>query len=392
MEQIRLQPEVAEIEKEIIAWRRYFHQNPEVSMKEYNTSATIKKLLDKWGVSYVNVGETGILATLNGTKGEGKTILLRADMDALPLIDETQTCYTSQKEGINHACGHDGHTAALLGATKILKDKEFKGKIKIIFQPAEEIGRGAKLFLKAGHLEDVNRVFGIHLHSPTEVGKVIATIGARGASCDIFEIRVKGESAHVSKPHQGKDALLATAHIAVALQSIVSRRINPLQPAVVGLGTMQAGTEYNIVAKEGVLKGTVRAFDKEVRKQILKEIEEIAKCTAKIYQTEAEFSNFAASVALVNDEAPTLLAQKVLKDIVGEENILKQEVGSLGGEDFADLMEVVTGTFLHVGSRNPENPETWYPHHHVKFDIDERCLAIATQTHISYALAYLNEE
>lgn len=391
LESVHLDDDVKELSEQIIAWRRHFHTHPEPSLKEYKTSAFIKNLLKEWNVPFVEVEETGILAELKGTQGEGKTIFLRADMDALEMPDRTGASYCSQEEGLNHSCGHDGHTAALLGAVKILKDREFKGTVKFVFQAAEEIGRGAKQFINGGYLEGGDLIFGIHLHSPSEVGKVLAVEGPRSASCDIFDIEVFGESSHCAKPHQGKDALLASAHIAVSLQSIVSRRINPLDPILIAIGELHAGTKYNILAGKGILKGTLRCFDSKTREFALQEIEYVAQETAKIYGATAVFHNFAASPALVNDKAGMDLARKVLAPIIGTENIVNQAVSSLGGEDFADYLEYLPGAFLHVGTKNPTDERTWYPHHHEKFDIDERALPIATQVHVSYALGFLQE-
>lgn len=392
IKEVRLSKEVEEISQQIIEWRRHFHKNPEPSLKEFKTSAKVKALLEEWGVPYQGVGQTGVLATIKGGLGEGSTILLRADMDALELDDKTQCSYTSQNEGVNHACGHDGHTASLLGAVKVLKDKEFKGTIKFAFQAAEEVGLGAKEFIDGGHLQGVDLTFGIHLHSPMEVGKVIAAVGPRSASCDIFEIEVSGESAHCSKPHEGRDALMAGSHIAVSLQSIVSRRIDPLHPVVIAIGEMHAGTKYNIVAGKALLKGTLRAFEPKTRELALEQIEQVAQDTAKIYGTTAEFRNFATSPSLINKEKEVELAKKVLMNIVGEDNIVEHMPASLGGEDFADFLEYVPGLFLHVGTRNLEDEGTWYPHHHERFDIDERALPIATQIHVDTALAFLAQE
>lgn len=392
IKEVRLSKEVEEISQQIIEWRRHFHRNPEPSLKEFKTSAKVKALLEEWGVPYQGVGQTGVLATIKGGLGEGSAILLRADMDALELDDKTQCSYTSQNEGVNHACGHDGHTASLLGAVKVLKDKEFKGTIKFAFQAAEEVGLGAKEFIDGGHLQGVDLAFGIHLHSPMEVGKVIAAVGPRSASCDIFEIEVSGESAHCSKPHEGRDALMAGSHIAVSLQSIVSRRIDPLHPVVIAIGEMHAGTKYNIVAGKALLKGTLRAFEPKTRELALEQIEQVAQDTAKIYGTTAEFRNFAASPSLINKEKEVELAKKVLMNIVGEDNIVEHMPASLGGEDFADFLEYVPGLFLHVGTRNLEDEGTWYPHHHERFDIDERALPIATQIHVDTALAFLAQE
>lgn len=378
----------------VIALRRYFHQHPEPSLKEYETIKRIKEELSKLDIPYVSVGETGALGTITGGKGPGKTIVLRADIDALELEDAKEKPYRSLKPGLHHACGHDAHTSALLGAAKILKNHadEFSGTIKLAFQQAEEIGAGARQFVQGGFLDDADQVFGIHVSSGTPIGKVEITSGPSNASCDIFKIKVHGESSHVGKPHLGKDALLAAAAITVELQSIVARELNPLEPAVVAVGVLNSGTRYNIVANEASLEGTVRTFGHETRKFVLEAVERIARDVAKAHRTTIEFENYDAAAPLINDSIAAKRAERVAAGIVGAENIITDAPKSMGADDFADFLAVTQGVYAFVGTRNPDDSDTWYGHHHENFDIDERGLAIATELHVNYAFDFLNEK
>ncbi|WP_086349170.1 amidohydrolase [Candidatus Enterococcus clewellii] len=379
--------------EEVIALRRHFHQYPEASLKEYETIKKIKEELTKLAIPYVAVGETGVLGTIEGNK-PGKTILLRADIDALELEDRTGKEYQSKNPGLNHACGHDGHAAALLGAAKILKSRQadFSGKILLAFQPAEEIGAGACQFVDGGFVENVDRVFGIHLDSSVEVGKLVATPGPTNASCDIFKIEVEGFSSHVAQPDVGRDAALAAASIVVELQKIVAREVSPLDTVVVGIGVIKAGTRYNIVASHAEIEGTVRTFSHETRAFVLKRVEEIANQIAEAHRTKiSNFSVYDAAGPLINEEESTELAQLVAADIVGAENVIKAHPKSLGADDFADFLSKAPGVYGRVGTRNLKNEDTQFGHHHEQFDIDEDGLAYATEYHVQYALRYLSE-
>lgn len=391
--QVTLQEEIKQNAEEVIALRRYFHQYPEASLKEFETIKKIKKELTKLNIPFENVGETGVLATIEGKKGDGKTILLRADIDALELEDATGKPYQSKNEGLNHACGHDGHAAALLGAAKVLKnhERDFYGQIKLAFQPAEEIGAGACQFVAGGFVDTVDRVFGIHLDSNVPVGKLVATKGATNASCDIFKIEVEGLSSHVAQPNVGRDTVLAAASIVVELQKIAAREVSPLDPVVVGVGVLDAGTRYNIVANHAKIEGTVRAFSHETRAFVLQRVEEIANQIAKAHRTTIRsFKIHDAAGPLINEEKSTELAQKIAAEIVGVENVITDYTKSLGADDFADFLLKAPGVYGRVGTCNLSNPDTHYGHHHEKFDIDEAVLALATEFHVQYALDYLN--
>lgn len=385
-----IQAEVTKIEPEIIKWRRYLHQHPEASLKEYETKKWIQGKLKEFDVEFINVGETGTLATIEGSQ-PGKTILLRADIDALELPDVTGKEYSSKNPGLNHACGHDGHTASLLGVTKILKKHqgELSGTILLAFQQAEEIGAGARQFVEAGLVENVDQVFGIHLSSALPVGKLVTTPGANNASCDIFNIKVHGLSSHAARPDEGRDALLAAASIVVELQKIVAREVNPLESAVVAVGVLDAGTRYNIVANQASIEGTVRTFSHETRAQVLTAVERIAKSVAEAHRTTIEFEVYDAAAPLINDHEATAFATEIAASLVGHENVITDSPKSLGADDFADFLAVAQGLYAFVGSHDPNNPETQYGHHHEKFDIDESSLAIASAFHLKYALSYL---
>lgn len=385
-----IQGELTELEPQIIHWRRHLHQYPEASLKEFETQKWIQAKLKEFDIDYVSVGETGTLGTIKGS-GEGKTILLRADIDALELPDATGKEYASKHSGLNHACGHDGHTAALLGVAKLLKQHqaEFTGTILLAFQQAEEIGAGARQFVEGGFVEGVDQVFGIHLDSSVPVGQLVATPGATNASCDIFKIVVHGESGHAARPDLGRDALLSAASIIVELQKIVAREVSPLESAVVAVGVLDAGTRYNIIANEAKIEGTVRTFSHETRSFVIEAVERIARSVAAAHRTTIDFEVYDAAAPLINDPQATALAAKVAVALVGEENVITDNPQSLGADDFADFLAVAQGVYGRVGARNPENPETHFAHHHENFDIDEGALLLASQYHLRYALSYL---
>lgn len=388
---ISIKEEVAAGAEEVIALRRHFHQHPEPSLKEYETIKRIKEELDKLGIPYESVGETGAIGTIEGKKGPGKTILLRADIDALELEDAKEKPYKSKFDGLHHACGHDGHASALLGAAKILKahEEDFSGTIKLAFQQAEEIGAGARQFVQGGFVKDVDQVFGLHLDSSVPVGQIVSVSGATNASCDIFKINVHGKSAHAARPDQGVDALLAAAAITVELQSIVGREVSPLDNVVVAVGVLNAGTRYNIVANHASLEGTVRTFSHETRQFVLEAVERIARDVAQSHRTTIEFENYDAAAPLINAAEPASRAARLAADMVGSENVITDQPKSLGADDFADFLAEAPGVYARVGTRNLDNPDTWYGHHHENFDIDEAGLAYATELHVQYALDYL---
>ncbi len=377
----------------IVGLRRYFHAHPEESLKEYNTCKRIEEELDKWSIPHRRVGETGVYAWINGCAEDGinRTIALRADMDALKMQDLKDVDYHSQNDGLCHACGHDSHTAVLLGAAKILNEKknEFSGQIRLFFQQAEEIGAGARIFVKEGLMDGVGRVYGSHISSQIPCGKVSLTPGPNNASCDHFTIKVKGKGAHVSKPHLSVDALYTAAQIIVAEQSIVARNTNPIDTVVVGIGLCNAGTAYNIVAENAVIEGTTRSFSPETREYTNNRVRQIAEATAAANgaTVEIEFEDFAAP--LINDAQAAAEVTEVAKNIIPEENIIHDLEKSLGADDFADYLAKAKGVYAFIGTRNDKDPNTAVPQHHGLFDIDESSMLISCNLYVDYAIEYL---
>lgn len=380
-------------EKEyLVSLRRYFHAHPEVSLKEYNTCKKIEEELDLLEIPHERIGDTGVYAWIDGGKGEGRTIALRADMDALAMQDLKTEAYHSQNEGFCHACGHDAHTATLLTAAKILKARqpELKGHIRLFFQQAEEIGQGARLFVQDGLLNGADRVFGVHVSSAIASGRISLTKGPQNASCDYFKINVTGKGAHVSKPHLGIDAAYIAAQIVVNLQTIVARSTNPLDTVVVGVGVVRAGTQYNIVAEHAEIEGTTRSFTPEVRCFTNERVIQIAEQTAALYGAfaEVEFRDYAAP--LVNDDEAVDEVTEVVKELLTEESIINNREKELGADDFADYLAVTKGMYAFVGTCSEKNPNTGVPHHNGLFDVDEDALLLSCNVYVDYALWVLN--
>ncbi len=378
----------------LIRMRRYFHAHPEVSLKEFHTCETIEKELDAVGIPHRRVGETGVYGWIDGGKGtEGHVVALRADIDALAMEDLKTVEYRSQNPGVCHACGHDGHAATLLTAARILKKKqgEFSGQIRLFFQQAEEIGQGACLFVKEGLMDGVDRVFGAHAASILKSGTISLTKGPQNASCDYFKITVTGKGAHVSKPHLGIDAAYVAAQIVVALQSIVARSTDPLETVVVGVGVVNAGTQYNIVVEHAVLEGTTRCFSPEVRKFTNEQVARIARQTAEMYGATAEVEIRDYAAPLINDDRAVDEVIQVTRRFLPEDAIVTNRVKELGADDFADYLAVCKGMYAFTGTGNPEKPGTESAHHHGLFDLDEEGLLLACNVYVDYALWVVQE-
>lgn len=379
----------------IVEMRRYFHAHPEISLKEFKTAARIEEELDKCGIEHTRVGETGIYARIIGKKpSENPTrkVALRADMDALGLDDLKNCEYASQNQGFCHACGHDGHTATLLAAARILKSMEndFSGEVRLFFQQAEEIGQGARQFVAAGLLEGVDRIYGQHVTNSLNVGQVGIVGGPLNASCDFFRVEIKGKSAHVSMPHKGVDALYVASQIVVALQGIVARNIDPMEAAVVGIGKAWAGSQYNIVAEDAVLEGTVRTFNPAVREFTNKRLTDIVESTARMYGAQACVTIKNYSNPLINDQKTAHEVKCVAEEIVGPANIVADYPKSMMAEDFADYLPHCCGAFAYFGTHS-DKPGTDRPNHNGHFDIDEQGLLVACNLYVRYALYVLNE-
>lgn len=376
--------------KYVIDLRRKFHEYPELSFEEVNTSRLIRKELDEMKIPYRSIAGTGIIATISG-QIPGKCIALRADMDALKVAEHNETSYKSKNEGVMHACGHDGHMAMLLGAARVLNEikEDLRGEVKLFFQPAEEPVKGAKKMIEEGAMEGVDGIFGIHLWADIPVGKVSIDFGPRMASSDIFKVIIKGKGGHGSLPHQCVDALLVGSAVVMNLQSIVSREISPIEPCVVTVGSFHAGTTFNVIANEAILTGTTRCFNPAVREKFPCILDRMIQHTVKGYRAEATLEYTWGTPSVINDEKCTALGRQTVKSLWGEEQLVYFEKLT-GGEDLAYYFEKVPGVLAFVGIRNEEKGII-YPHHHEQFDMDEEALLIGTTLYAGYAVDFLNE-
>ena len=384
--------EVKEDYEYIINLRRYFHTYPELPRKEFNTANKIEEELHKIGLETKRVDETGVYAEIYGDKEGDKVIVLRADIDALPIEEEHICEYTSKNPGVMHACGHDAHAAGLIEAARILaknKDK-FGGTVRLTFQHAEETGYGAKKFIEGGYLEGADRTFGIHMASNVEVGSVVTMPGPNNASVDWFRINVHGLAAHVSTPERGVDAAYIASQIVISLQAIASRCSSPIDNVLIGIGKIEAGTAYNIVAQEAKLEGTIRVMTPEIRKRVKDQIIKISTSIAESFGGTVSFEWNDNTAALINDLESTKEVECVATRIFGKEHVITKRDVSLAGDDFAEYILKVPGSYAYVGSRNKEIPETVVAHHNSYFDIDERSMIMSSTLYAAYAIDYLN--
>ncbi len=370
--------EASKIKEEVIEFRRNLHQCPETAFHEMMTMEYIREHLEEWNISYRLMEPSGILAVVGS--GE-KTIALRADMDALEVGEETGLPFSSRNNGCMHACGHDGHTAILMAVSKILKEheNELDRKIFLIFQPAEETAQGAESILETGILKGVDGIFGVHIFSGIEAGKISLEPGERMASTNWFSILIQGKSGHAGKPHECVDAVTAAASLVMNLQTIVSRNVNPLESAVITVGKVTAGTARNVVAGEALLEGTVRTFSKETEEIIEEKVKRMAEAAAKMYEAEI-FVDYQPSShpALVNDKGLTVAARKKAEDVFGEEEFVHVPAMMLG-EDFANYTKEMKGCFAFIGGGGS------YPNHHSKFDFDEEALVQGVKLMLVFA-------
>ena len=380
-----------EEEEYLINMRREFHKNPEASWEEYETSKRVKNELDKLGLSYTSCADTGVTALIEGGK-DGKTLALRADMDALEIEEEAEVEFKSQNEGLMHACGHDGHTAMLLTAARVLvkiKD-QLKGNVKLIFQPAEERVEGARELVKEGVMKGVDAAFGIHLWSDLQAGKINVEPGPRMASGDYVLIDFIGKGGHGSLPQQTVDPIPAASSFIINSQAVVSRESSPLDPVVFTIGQIDSGSRFNIIPSKAHLEGTLRCFSEESREKASRAIERYAEKIARSYRAQAEVEVKAGTPPTINDPKITEIAQKAAEKTVGSSNLVSLEK-TTGSEDMAYYLREVPGCFAFVGA-GFEDEEKNYPHHHPKFNLNEDSLLIGASLYVNFALNYFGNE
>lgn len=376
----------------LIEMRRYFHQHPEIGLQEYNTAKVIAEKLQALGLNVTTgVGKTGVVALLKG-KRPGKTIALRADMDALPIEEKNEVPYASLNRGFMHGCGHDGHVASLIGAAMILKDmeEELAGAVKFIFQPAEEGPGGAKRMIADGVLEGVDAIAGVHLWMDVPAGKIGVRYGGMMACLDDIDITIKGKGGHGSMPHQTVDAIVAASHVVCALQTIASRETSPVEPVVISIGTIHGGYAYNIIADEVTMKGTVRAMNPKVREALPAQIERTIAGVAAAMRAEYSYQYHFGYPPVINDQEMTSLLEQAAAEVVGPAKVMQLDNPTMGGEDMSYYLEKVPGSFAFVGIGNPDKGII-HPHHNARFDMDEDALAIAAEFLAVAAVEYLGK-
>ena len=382
---------IKENNEEMIEIRRKLHSEPELSWEEFKTSQFVYDYLTDLGIECRKTEPTGVIGNLTGGKA-GKVVALRADMDALSVEElNVDLPYKSGELGKMHACGHDSHTAMLLAAAKALTTvkEELPGTVRFIFQPAEEVATGAKAMVEQGAVEGADNVFGIHIWSQSPSHSVSCNPGPSFASADIFKVHFKGQGGHGAIPQACIDAAIIASSFVMNVQSVVSRTIDPQQPAVVTVGKMTVGTRFNIIAENAEIEGTVRCFDPATRDHIEKQLQIYAKNTAAIYGGTASVEYIRGTQAVINGQDSAELVQQVAAEAFGEQ-ALYDEKPTMGGEDFSFYLDEVPGSFALVGSGNAEKDTEW-AHHHGKFNIDEDAMATGAELYAQYAWAYLNK-
>jgi len=379
---IHLRSEIETIRDIIISTRRDIHKHPELAFDEHRTAKLVTNQLASMNIDIqTGIGKTGVVGRLKGN-GNGKTIALRADMDALPIQETSNISYKSINDGIMHACGHDGHTAMLLGVAKVLSQKvdEINGCVKFLFQPAEEGAGGAKYMIEDGALDGVDEVYGVHLWNYQKYGTVGVKSGPIMAAADIFEITIKGQGGHGAAPQGTKDVVVIAAHLIQTLQTIVSRNTNPIESTVVTVGQINGGYNFNIIADTVALKGTTRAYTENNRQLIKKRMEEIVAGIETTFRVIIDFNYIDGYPPTINDPDASAKLLNAAKKIVG--GGAGQPYLSMGGEDFSYFLQKVPGCYFLVGSAPKDHELLSVPHHCSNFDIDERALLVGGSIYV----------
>lgn len=373
--------------------RRTIHQNPELGTQEYMTSKLIQDELNKLGIENKVMYGTGVVGLIKGSK-PGKTVLLRADMDALPVQEMADVEYKSKVDGLMHACGHDGHVAGLLGAAMILNElkDELHGNVKLMFQPDEEKNGGAKQMIEEGVLANpkVDAAFGVHLWGTVKKGEVNYRFGPMMAAPDMFKMTIKGRGAHAAMPHLGIDPVVIACDVVSQMQAIVSRKTNPLYPVVLSTCMIHGGDTFNVIPQEVKLEGTVRTLQTQTREDVPKMIENILKGVSLANGSDYELDYIFRYPPVVNDKKMTELAIDSLTKVIGADNVKELPEPNMGGEDFAYLGEKVPACFLFVGIWDQDKAQP--VHHHPEFGFDDDVLKISSASLAQIAIDYLNKE
>ncbi len=379
----------------LVDLRRAIHRHPEPGFREFETSQLVERELtaigsgdNRWTIR--RVAGTGIIADI-GPFGDG--ILLRADMDALEIEEETGVEYASRVKGMMHACGHDAHTAILLGAARVIAEQadQLKRGVRLVFQPSEETHPGGALSMIAGGaLEGIAGAVALHVYPQEPVGTIALKSGPMMANSDDFNVVFRGVSGHAAQPHNTRDSLVAAADFVAQIQKIVSRRVDPFENVVVTVGKLAAGTRRNVIASEAVIEGTIRTLNSEMRMKGRELLERAARAAAEIVECGFDLTWIEGYPVVMNDKGMTRYVERIASDIVGEDGIRIMTNPSMGGEDFAYIAQKVPSCFFRLGSSN-DDPATKYGHHNAQFNIDESCLSIGVALMSSAALSWRPE-
>ena len=368
---------VADLHAEITAWRRDIHANPELLYDVHRTAASVADKLKTFGCDEVvaGIGRTGVVGVIRGRKAGGKVVGLRADMDALPIEEATNLAYKSTVPGKMHACGHDGHTAMLLGAAKYLADtRNFAGTAVVIFQPAEEGGAGARAMLRDGLLDrfGIQEVFGMHNYPGMPVGEFAIRSGPMMASTDSIAINLEGKGGHAAWPHLGVDTVLVGAQIVNQIQSIVARNVDPLEAAVISICVFQAGQTDNVIPQHAKLRGTIRSLSPQVREFLQRRLQEVVEGTAQLYGAKADVTFSTGYPVLVNEEGRTAFAAAVADEIAGKDKVNRDVPPLMGAEDFAYMLQERPGAFIYLGNGDSAML------HHPAYDFNDEAIPVGT--------------
>ncbi len=343
-----------DVQRRLLELRRDLHRHPELAFEEGRTAQRLHaELALLQPAELARVAGTGVVARISGAGKEGATVAVRADIDALPIQEETGLDWSSEQAGVMHACGHDVHATWAVAAAHLLRRHPAAGDVVILLQPAEEVGKGARAVLASGVLDGVEAIFAAHVDRRFEVGQVVAQAGPVAASADTFEIVLRGRGAHGARPHEAADPIVGAAALIGALQTIVSRRLDPARPAVVTVGSIHAGSAANVIPAEAHLAGTLRATDAETRSLLHREVRKIAASTAAAHDLQAEVRIEEGTPAIVNPERDIGWARQAVEALLGKEALVPLGAANMGGEDFALYMEKMRGCFLRIGAREP---------------------------------------
>jgi amidohydrolase len=391
----RIRLEIRNLQSSLVEWRRKLHQKPELGFQEYMTAQFIQQKLKEWQIPFhTEIAETGIVAIIE-SNSPSKVLAIRADMDALPIQEANEVPYRSQHDGKMHACGHDGHTAIALGTAYYLAQHRdnWSGTVKIIFQPAEEGPGGAKPMIEAGvlHNPDVDAIIGLHLWNNLPLGTIGVRSGALMAAVECFRCQILGKGGHGAMPHQTVDAIVVASQIVNALQTIVSRNVNPIDSAVVTIGEFHAGTALNVIADTADLSGTIRYFNPELENLISQRLEAIISGICQMHGADYKLDHWQLYPPTINDSAIAELVRSIAAEVVETPIGVVPECQTMGGEDMSFFLQQVPGCYFFLGSANPDKGLA-YPHHHPRFDFDETALGMGVEMFVRCVEQFLGKK